>query len=1007
MGERAPRAGYTGPIRQADVTGDAAAFMIAENYKRLEVAERALYEEMRRQMRAEELYTELSKALANEADRISKRLIWRLRLNADFRNNNDMIQSAKEFVEAELKNEAERLALFYQSTFRNWARRTLGRITMSIGNVSDFSQSLGDIWSLITHNLWALLTGPWILGLVFLFLQYMMVFFYNGNYMFIYTMPLLGAGLLFLLNSTNTRYPMDVLTFLISGAIIGYDAVILIIALHIDLFVSTFWLWMIFLILGFLGAFQIFGPGGFNALVPITIAVIVFGYFAMGPYSQVYQRSIDEIQKPLKSAYDVGRSILDNVILLATNPTEWYAKQQMVNVRPERPMDYPKALEIQSIEGLPETTPKGERFSIVVIADNKGDLPVTDIEMIAGCNEFCNSGGASASLGRNTLRPGEATRFELRDIIATGFEDSANIDKSAWISFAKVSVNISYSYSTKSNLLVEIMTDEEIQRKFRAEEKVFRPIVSAVGKVGPGQVSLNVGPQPLKSGSDSLLLASISNSRFDGFVRLSPGDNIIIKLPPEVGTGLVCSNSASSGFYDCITTIDEDGVSEKATCTMHTEHDIPPFKFNAIVPFLCKFTSRSDIATSATGLIRAELPHYRFILQKEKDIQVTPPMGIVKGEDTEGLVPGVGAGVATWPSSVQRISTCFGATGSQWSLGYHTGMDISNPGSGDVGEPVYAVYDGEVVGADLADCHLKIGEGGGDPYGSCIKIKHKDSDGNTFYTFYAHLESITQTLRSASRDKSIPVKAGEQIGTIGYSGFEDPNNAHLHFEVRTGEDGGFRDFIWPCILFPDKCNVKDGRGRDCSKCPSNLVEKCKPDLLHLGGIATQPIAGSVIEKIVIISREHNVPEDLALAVAEQESSLEHYNPPGSTTVKVSRDGGVGLMQITNSPNAHPGCFTPTITDNICKGPRCSQIGKNPYDIECNIESGIKLLNGNYENGPKVFPYRADKPTYRGWQLALRKYNGWGAGGDPQYEEHVEPRMSKYQQYRTVSNYPTR
>jgi len=75
-------------IRSTEVTGDSAANMITEQFKRLDVAERRMYEEMRKQARGEEMYTELHSALTNEADRISQRIVWRLRLNADFRSIN-------------------------------------------------------------------------------------------------------------------------------------------------------------------------------------------------------------------------------------------------------------------------------------------------------------------------------------------------------------------------------------------------------------------------------------------------------------------------------------------------------------------------------------------------------------------------------------------------------------------------------------------------------------------------------------------------------------------------------------------------------------------------------------------------------------------------------------------------------------------------------------------------------------------------------------------------------
>lgn len=112
----------------------------------------------------------------------------------------------------------------------------------------------------------------------------------------------------------------------------------------------------------------------------------------------------------------------------------------------------------------------------------------------------------------------------------------------------------------------------------------------------------------------------------------------------------------------------------------------------------------------------------------------------------------------------------------------HTGIDLC----GTLGSRVMAVKDGEVTHAGW--------QGG---YGNCVEIKHTDEQGNTFYTFYAHM-----------RDNSLQVTKGQQVvtgqilGTQGSTG--NSTGDHLHFEVRTNS-GSNKYAIDPApYLFTEK-----------------------------------------------------------------------------------------------------------------------------------------------------------------------------------------------------------
>ncbi|MGK5529906.1 M23 family metallopeptidase [Streptomyces sp. URMC 129] len=108
------------------------------------------------------------------------------------------------------------------------------------------------------------------------------------------------------------------------------------------------------------------------------------------------------------------------------------------------------------------------------------------------------------------------------------------------------------------------------------------------------------------------------------------------------------------------------------------------------------------------------------------------------------------------------VGTNYAVAGSNWSSGYHTGVDFPVP----TGTPVVAITSGEVVTARTSSA-----------YGNEVVIKHADGH----YSQYAHLSSFSVTVGQT-------VGTGEQIGTVGATG--NATGPHLHFEVRTGPEYG-------------------------------------------------------------------------------------------------------------------------------------------------------------------------------------------------------------------------
>lgn len=100
----------------------------------------------------------------------------------------------------------------------------------------------------------------------------------------------------------------------------------------------------------------------------------------------------------------------------------------------------------------------------------------------------------------------------------------------------------------------------------------------------------------------------------------------------------------------------------------------------------------------------------------------------------------------------------------------HLGDDLNGVGgeNSDLGDPVYAVADGQVMTAEEA----------GPGWGNVITVLHAyEENGERKYvqSFYAHCDTILVQPRQN-------VKRGEQIATIGNA--DGKYLAHLHFEMR-------------------------------------------------------------------------------------------------------------------------------------------------------------------------------------------------------------------------------
>ena len=105
------------------------------------------------------------------------------------------------------------------------------------------------------------------------------------------------------------------------------------------------------------------------------------------------------------------------------------------------------------------------------------------------------------------------------------------------------------------------------------------------------------------------------------------------------------------------------------------------------------------------------------------------------------------------------------------STGYknsHKALDLTTGTPGQIqGTPIYAAKAGTVVQSYKSDS-----------WGNTILIRHddtKDSDGNCYYTRYAHMEAL------ASQAVGSKVSQGDKIGNVGNTG--KSTGYHLHFQI--------------------------------------------------------------------------------------------------------------------------------------------------------------------------------------------------------------------------------
>lgn len=105
----------------------------------------------------------------------------------------------------------------------------------------------------------------------------------------------------------------------------------------------------------------------------------------------------------------------------------------------------------------------------------------------------------------------------------------------------------------------------------------------------------------------------------------------------------------------------------------------------------------------------------------------------------------------------------------------HSGIDMV----GKIHGNILAVADGEIVWAGIRGA-----------YGNCVYIKHTDIEGNTFYSFYAHLSQINVIEGQTVTQGQV---IGLQGGAASDPGHGSSTGSHLHFEIRLSQNGNYQN----------------------------------------------------------------------------------------------------------------------------------------------------------------------------------------------------------------------
>ena len=155
------------------------------------------------------------------------------------------LEEKKDLIKQSLNAEARRIAYWYGSIYKNTALKKLSWVAERAMNLSSGMQTWGDVWGLFWDNIKTIIFGPWVWGTLLIILQWFMISAWvspiiPGTQFYLYMMPFLLGLFTFMMNIESSRQPMDWITHIISGALIGFTTILLLIAIWTPQDLATF-----------------------------------------------------------------------------------------------------------------------------------------------------------------------------------------------------------------------------------------------------------------------------------------------------------------------------------------------------------------------------------------------------------------------------------------------------------------------------------------------------------------------------------------------------------------------------------------------------------------------------------------------------------------------------------------------------------------------------------------------------------------------------------------------
>jgi murein DD-endopeptidase MepM/ murein hydrolase activator NlpD len=263
----------------------------------------------------------------------------------------------------------------------------------------------------------------------------------------------------------------------------------------------------------------------------------------------------------------------------------------------------------------------------------------------------------------------------------------------------------------------------------------------------------------------------------------------------------------------------------------------------------------------------------------------------LRPEDHFYFMRPIPSGEVNWPNPRYRYGGTYSGEEST-----HTGVDL-----GAVRDtPVLASADGEVVWTGFG--LYRGAPDPNDPYGLAIAVRHDFGfGGEPLYTVYTHLAS-SRVWRGQR------VLAGEEIGTVGDTGHA--SGAHLHFEVRLGENYYFSTLnpeLW--MVPPEGWGVLAGRvlstwGRLIPETPIRVTSVETGQEWEIFTYALDTIhADPVYQENFVLGDLPAGPYEVRLVYAGRAYSAWLFVLPGQTNFVTFR--GQGGFQIEPTPAPAP------------------------------------------------------------------------------------------------------